>query len=79
VHDPVRATEEFGDLLFAAVNLSRHLGVDPELALAGASDRFAARIRHMEASATDEGRSLADYTLEELDRMWNRAKQSLQS
>jgi ATP diphosphatase len=78
MHDPVRATEEFGDLLFAAVNLSRHLGVDPELALAGANDRFAARIRHMEAAATAGGRSLADYSLDELDRMWNRAKQSLQ-
>ncbi len=75
--DPVRATEEFGDLLFAAINLSRHLGVDPELALAGANDRFAARIRHMEGAAAAAGRSLADCTLEELDAMWNQAKASL--
>lgn len=77
VDDPVRATEEFGDLLFAAVNLSRHLGVDPELALAGANDRFAARIRHMEGVAAAAGRSLSEYTLEELDAMWNQAKASL--
>jgi tetrapyrrole methylase family protein/MazG family protein len=73
-HDPVRATEEFGDLLFAAVNLSRHLGVDPELALAGASDRFADRFRSMESMARDESRGMADFTLEELDALWNRAK-----
>ncbi len=76
-HDQVRATEEFGDLLFAAVNLSRHLGVDPELALAGASDRFAARIRHMEAAADAAGTPLADLGLEELDAMWEQAKGSL--
>lgn len=73
-HDPVRAGEEFGDLLFAAVNLSRHLGVDPELALAGANDRFASRIRHMESAAGAAGRSLTDYTLEELDALWDQAK-----
>lgn len=76
-HDPVRATEEFGDLLFAAVNLSRHLRVDPELALAGANDRFAARMRHMEEAAAAAGRSLADYTLAELDSLWDEAKDSL--
>jgi tetrapyrrole methylase family protein/MazG family protein len=73
-HDPVRAGEEFGDVLFAAVNLSRHLGIDPELALAGANDRFAARIRHMESAAETEGRSLTEYTVEELEVLWDRAK-----
>ncbi len=76
-HDPVRASEEFGDLLFAAVNLSRHLGVDPELALAGASDRFAERIRHMEEAAQAADLGLADLALGELDVLWNRAKDSL--
>lgn len=73
-NDPERATEEFGDLLFAAVNLSRHLRIDPELALAGASDRFAARIRAMEAVAAAEGRSLADFDLAGLDALWTQAK-----
>ena len=77
--DPVRATEEFGDLLFAAVNLSRHLGVDPELALAGAADRFAVRFRFMEKRVTGEGQTLADLTLEQLDDLWNRAKAAEQS
>jgi ATP diphosphatase len=77
--DPVRATEEFGDLLFAAVNLSRHLGVDPEIALAGANDRFSARLRHMEATAAAAGKSLAAFTLVELDGLWNRAKEALRN
>ncbi len=72
--DPVRATEEFGDLLFAAVNLSRHLGVDPELALAGANDRFAARIRTMEDAAAAEGRALSEFDLAGLDALWVKAK-----
>ena len=77
--DPVRATEEFGDLLFAAVNLSRHLGVDPELALAGANDRFSARLRHMEATAAAAGKSLAAFTLDELDGLWDSAKEALRN
>ncbi|MDJ0664323.1 MAG: nucleoside triphosphate pyrophosphohydrolase [Acidimicrobiia bacterium] len=76
--DPVRATEEFGDLLFAAVNLSRHLGVDPELALAGANDRFAARIRVMEEAAAAEGKALAELDLAGLDALWTRAKDDLE-
>ncbi len=68
------AVAELGDLLFAVVNLARHLGVDPELALAGAGDRFAARFRLMEEQAAQDGRSLGEYTLEELDALWERAK-----
>jgi MazG family protein len=73
-HDQRRATEELGDLLFAVVNLARHLGVDAELALAGASDRFSDRFRSMEQEAIEAGRGLAEHTLEELDALWERAK-----
>ena len=73
-HDHERATEELGDLLFAVVNLARHLGVDAELALAGASDRFSDRFRSMEHDATTAGRDLAELTLGELDALWERAK-----
>ena len=76
-HDPVRASAELGDLLFATVNLARHLGTDAELALAGASDRFASRIRVMEQEAADAGRNLSDYSLGELDALWERAKSTL--
>jgi MazG family protein len=73
-HDQGRATEELGDLLFAVVNLARHLEVDAELALAGASDRFSDRFRSMEHEAIEAGRGLAEHTLEELDALWDRAK-----
>jgi tetrapyrrole methylase family protein/MazG family protein len=75
--DPVRATEEFGDLLFAVVNLSRHLGVDPELALADANDRFVIRIRHMELVAAEQGTSLGALDLAQLDTLWEQAKSHL--
>jgi tetrapyrrole methylase family protein/MazG family protein len=68
------ASAELGDLLFAVVNLARHLGLDPELALAGASDRFATRFRLMEEQAAVAGRPLGEHTLEELDALWERAK-----
>ncbi len=74
IHDPLRAADELGDLLFSAVNLARHLGVDPELALRRSADRFADRFRAMEAAAAGEGVSLADETLDELDRRWAAAK-----
>lgn len=76
-NDPIRAAEELGDVLFAAVNLARHLGVDAELSLAGAGDRFSQRIRAMERQAAAAGRSLAEYSLEELDALWKRAKSTL--
>lgn len=76
-HDPVRASAELGDLLFAAVNLARHLGADAELALAGASDRFAGRIRVMEREAANIGRSLSDHSADELNVLWETAKSTL--
>ncbi|MDJ0923924.1 MAG: nucleoside triphosphate pyrophosphohydrolase [Acidimicrobiia bacterium] len=72
--DQTAAAAELGDLLFAVVNLARHLGIDAELALAGAGDRFAARIRSMETFAGEAGRSLGEYSLEELDDLWEEAK-----
>jgi ATP diphosphatase len=61
--------EEVGDLLFTVVNLSRHLGVDPELVLRGASDRFTTRFRAMEAMGPMESLSP-----DELDRRWVKVK-----
>lgn len=67
--------EEFGDLLFAIVNLARHLGVDPEKALRSANYKFEARFRDMERSIAGTGKSLADFSLESLDKEWRAAKQ----
>ncbi len=72
--DQVRATEELGDLMFAVINLARHLRVDPELALAGANDRFASRIRFMEHEVVATGRGLTEMSPEELDGLWEKAK-----
>ena len=65
---------ELGDLLFACVNLARHLGVDPEAALSAANAKFTARFHHVEAALTGSGRSADDVGLAELDRLWEDAK-----
>jgi ATP diphosphatase len=66
--------EEFGDLLFAAVNLARHLGVDPEKALTGANYKFERRFRDMEQAITGAGKQLRDLSLESLEMEWRAAK-----
>jgi tetrapyrrole methylase family protein/MazG family protein len=77
-HTPVsdRVAAELGDVLFSVVNLARHAGVDPELALRGAADRFADRFREVERLASGSGRSLTDMSLDELDELWDSAKGS---
>src|SRR5262245_41477466 len=65
---------EVGDLLFAVVNLSRHLGVDPERELRVASHRFRDRFHHIERRLAERGRSPAESTLAEMDELWNEAK-----
>lgn len=72
--DPERLEAELGDLLFATVNLARHIGVDPETALRGASARFEQRFRHVEQALSEQGRSAHDADLAELDRLWDKAK-----
>lgn len=66
--------EEFGDLLFAVVNLARHLDIDPESALAGANCKFEKRFRDMETAVTENGKRFKDFSLETLDREWRAAK-----
>jgi len=69
-----RLEQEIGDLLLALVNLARFTKVNPEEALRGAANRFAARFTHMEQTARARGRSLSDTTLAEMDRLWDEAK-----
>jgi ATP diphosphatase len=66
--------EEFGDLLFAIVNLARHLEIDPEKALTRANYKFENRFREMEREITDRGKALTDFSLESLDQEWRAAK-----
>jgi ATP diphosphatase len=68
---PVEREDEVGDLLFAVVNLARHLKVDPEVALRGANAKFERRFRGMEDMAGDAFTGLA---LEEKEALWVRVK-----
>src|SRR5277367_1209974 len=66
--------EEVGDLLFAAVNVARFLGADPEIALKKANRKFQTRFQWMEATALAEGRPLADLPRARMEELWNRSK-----
>jgi tetrapyrrole methylase family protein/MazG family protein len=74
-NDREQATGEMGDLLFTVVNLARHLGVDPDTALAHANDKFAARFRVVEELASARSLRLRELSLDELDALWEEAKQ----
>ena len=70
-----RAVEhEVGDLLFAAVNVARLLGVDPESALKGSNRKFRRRFGFVEERLAERGRKPADSTLAEMDSLWDEAK-----
>lgn len=75
--DQAQREKEVGDLLFAVVNYARHLGVNAEDALRGASDRFQDRFRYIEEALHRQGRGLADSDLDEMDALWNEAKRRL--
>lgn len=68
--------EELGALLFSAVNAARFLKVDPEDALNGATDKFIGRFRKVEAQAAAQGKAMEDMSLDELDALWERAKET---
>lgn len=68
------SAHEIGDLLFAVVNLARHLRVDPERELRAASHRFRDRFLHVEQRLAATGRTPSQATLEEMDLYWEEAK-----
>jgi MazG family protein len=74
VPDSGHLEEEVGDLLFAAVNVARFLGADPEIALKKANRKFQARFQWMEAAANAGGQRLADLPRERMEELWNLAK-----
>jgi ATP diphosphatase len=65
---------ETGDLLFALVNLARHVGADPEAALRGTNAKFERRFLYIERALAAQGRSLESASLAEMDALWNEAK-----
>ena len=73
--DPARLEDEIGDVLFVAVNLARHAGVDFSAALRHANAKFERRFRRMEQLATADSTPLAERDLADQESLWQRAKQ----
>ena len=73
LHDP-NAAAEVGDLLFAAVNLARHLDADPEALLRQTNMKFERRFSAIEEALAARGKAPQDATLAEMDALWNEAK-----
>jgi len=69
-----RVSEELGDLLFACVNLARHLKIDPEDALRYANKKFIGRFRAITDELKKRGKDLEEVSLEEMDNIWNEIK-----
>lgn len=72
---PDKIEDEFGDVLFALVNYARFIKVDPENALERTNKKFIRRFQLIERMAGEQGKILHDMTLEEMDALWNKAKQ----
>jgi len=88
VHEEVREVEaevasqdkealegEIGDLLFSIINASRLYGIDPENALERTNKKFIKRFGHIEQRATEQGRSIGEMTLDEMEGYWQEAKE----
>jgi XTP/dITP diphosphohydrolase len=72
--DQEKVEQEFGDLLFALINYSRFIGVNPEDALEKTNKKFIRRFNYIEEKVKQEEKSLHDMTLAEMDVYWNEAK-----
>ena len=73
--DTERLTDEMGDLFFALINACRLYGIDPEGALERTNKKFIRRFEHLESRAEEQGKSLHEMTLQEMDGYWNEAKE----
>jgi nucleoside triphosphate diphosphatase len=77
-NDTEELCAETGDLLFALVNLARHVGADPEHALRATNAKFERRFSYIERALAAQGRSLESASLDEMDALWNDAKSAEQ-
>ena len=73
--DKEKLTDEMGDMFFALINACRLYGIDPEGALERTNKKFIRRFEHLEHRAEEQGKSLHEMTLEEMDGYWNEAKE----
>jgi len=74
-YDKMKLEEEFGDLMFSMINLSRFIHVDPENALERTNKKFIKRFKYIELQAAAANQELKNMTLAEMDALWNEAKQ----
>jgi MazG family protein len=74
--DPGRVEEEIGDLVFAIVNLARHVKVNPEAAVERANQKFITRFEEVEKRVGASGRTWKEHSLKELDAYWDEVKKS---
>lgn len=72
--NPEKVTDELGDLIFALVNIGRHVKADPENALRGTNTKFRRRFRHIETSLAQSDETLEGATLERMEELWQAAK-----
>jgi MazG family protein len=71
-----RVREEIGDLMFAATNIARHLQVEPEAALKLTNRKFRQRFRHIEKALDERGQAFDQTSIDELEMLWQEAKQT---
>lgn len=71
---PDKVKDELGDLIFALVNIGRHVGTEPEQALRGTNTKFRNRFRHIETSLHASGETLEAASLERMEELWQAAK-----
>ena len=72
--DADKATSEFGDVLFSIINAARLYHINPDNALERTNQKFIHRFNYVEAKAKEQGKRLADMSLDEMDALWNEAK-----
>ncbi|MBR4487919.1 MAG: nucleoside triphosphate pyrophosphohydrolase [Bacteroidales bacterium] len=73
-NDTEKREEEFGDLMFALINYARHSGIHPEDALEKTNKKFIRRFKYIEDTAREQGRSIAELNLDEMEQLWQQAK-----
>ena len=74
--DKDRLEDEFGDILFAVVNLGRKVGLDPETALKRTNNKFTNRFKGVEEALRARGKSPEQSNLDEMDQLWNEMKKT---
>lgn len=77
--DKEKIAEELGDLMFALVNVNRHLKLDPEMTLRAANQKFEKRFKLVEQLAVQQDKTLMNMTLTEMEKLWEQAKMKIKN